>query len=242
MRLIDRGILDVAPTYLSELRNAIVPTILVRPPKAAPANPVNAFEDEARSLLAEANASLQREEFSLAIRRYQDLQARILNLLGPGLGAAISAPLNFDAPVQSALMDSLFEASVRLLGQAVPEPSSSPPVAAPTSVLPDAVRASLVSVSCEGISFDPNADRLQSLLNGAHNAAAERDWARASELTENALGMVPDGDRELAGRLSHDLGILRGRLGDVGGAVELTRRAADLLRDAGAPDAEHQAL
>lgn len=203
-------------------------------------SPDTAFEMHVQILLAEARRHHLHEEFTLALKAYQELQALILKLVDPELPVQVGQLPFWRAPFSNELMTSLIDKTVEAMKVAGNNPVL-PPVLVGAEDPPPAVRKLTEPYIALGIKT-ALLDRVSPFVDLAYKAVENRQWEEAVRQLELALKSVPAENPAVKGYLLRDIALLKERGGDIDAAETAMKKAGDVFKTAKDAEGEFLAL
>lgn len=227
-----------APKYFLENRYSFVADL--RPILAIDVEyeirtPENELERSIQIELAEANAYLQREEFTLALHAYEQLRWRILQTIQPQLPPLIGTTIHLSKSVLEALVDPLVQHAAQMLN-VTPEPRTAlPPELVGGDPLPPTVMGALSELVDAGLATGWKG-QVDVAVSKAGAALDDGRFADAKLELERALVATPESETALRGALYHDLAMAMQRGGDASSARRSAEEAAKLFEVAGEVD------
>lgn len=232
----------MAHSYLNQLRFSHLEDL--RPVAATlhydVGSPSTDFEAQVQGALAEARTHHLQDELGLALDGYRQLQALILKTVDPTLPTGSSRHPAWQTLVTGDLLDALLSTTAATLARTpVALPDLPDEVTSPDPV-PAAVGEALAPFVALGTTTGSVA-QVGVLVQRAAAAVAEQDFASAADLYTKALSAAGD-DSELAGYLTHDLGLVTVRAGDLAKGAGLLQRAVDTFATLKVADGQVAAL
>jgi len=217
----------MTPTYINEIRFSHLEDMrcVAATLQYDIATPGTSFEQQVQSALGAARTYHLEDELSLALDGYRQLQALILKTVNPALPSGVSRHPGWKTLVSEGLTDILVSTTAAALGRT---PMSLPDLPA-TVINPDPVPDDVVKLLEPFVALGTSSGAngaIGTLVQLAASAAANEDWAGAAEHYQQALAQVGTDQTELTGYLTHDLGLLTMRSGDLGAATQLLQEAA----------------
>lgn len=221
-----------APRYFLENRYSFVADL--RPARKVLAayevrSPENEFELSVLTKLAEANEYLHREEYTLALRAYQQIQWGILQAVHPQLPPDPgSIPFLWSNAVIGELIHPMVDYAAGLLKKSrAPRPGLPEEVISKRS-LPPVVLEALRPFVDAGLTTSWKAKVEVAIGRAENELAAGRVAAAQKELTD-AVAVTPRSESALLGALQHDLSIVHQRAGDAAAALAAAMGAVKLF-------------
>ena len=205
------------------------------------APPGVSFEQQVQSALAAARTYHLEDELGLALDGYQQLQALILKTVNPQLPIGASrhpAWQSFTSPELTNIMMSTTAAAVGRTPISLPDLPST--VINPDPV-PDKVTTMLAPFTALGTTAGLSGD-IGARVQQASVAAAKEDWTAAAEQYRIALKQTGPDQLALRAYLTHDLGVLTIRSGDLADAGTLLQQAGAVFARAGIPEGQVASL
>ena len=205
------------------------------------APPGMSFEQQVQSALATARTYHLDDELGLALDGYQQLQALILKTVNPQLPIGASrhpAWQSFNSPELTSIMMSTTAAAVGRTPISLPDLPS-------TVINPDPVPAEVTTMLAPFIALGTTAGLsgdIGARVQQASVAAAKEDWTAAAVQYRIALKQAGPDQPALGAYLTHDLGVLTIRSGDLAGAGTLLQQAAAAFAKAGIPEGQVASL
>jgi Tc toxin complex TcA C-terminal TcB-binding domain len=234
----------VAPKYFLENRYSFVADlrpILALDVEYEVGSPESEFERSIQIGLAEANAHLHREEFTLALHAYEQLRWRILQTIQPQLPPRIGIVPHWSKPVLEGLVDPLLQHAAHMLN-VTPEPRAVlPSNLVNPRPLPPVVINALSQVMDAGLATGWKGE-VGVAVGKAETALAAGRFGDAKLELERALASTPNSETALRGALHHDLAVSMQRSGDASSARRSAEEAAKLFEASGAIEARVASL
>jgi hypothetical protein len=235
--------IDMSRPYLNEIRyshledlRCVAATLQYDIPA-----PGTSFEQQVQTALAAARNYHLEDELGLALDGYQQLQALILKTVNPQLPSGVSRHSTWRTLVTAGLTDLLLSTTANALSRTPISLPDLPPSVINPDPVPDDVAKMLAPFASIGSSAGINGG-VGALAQRAAVAAGEEDWTSAVGLYKSALQLVGQDHPELQGYLTHDLGVLTLRSGDLATAGTLLQQSATIFSTAAVPEGQVASL